>query len=175
MQSGKKGDVPRHIGRTKNGLNSKLHAVINEAGKPLILALTAGQVSDHLGAKIVYPALPKATTLIADKGYESDDYRDALKAKGIAPCIAPRKGRIALTPFCKTQYKQRHKVENMFGCLKDWRRIATRYNRCADIFMAASPRWVRALGGGSRALIQPIFSGKSTSKTTSVEYVFKTG
>lgn len=137
MQSGKKRDVPRHIGRTKGGLNSKLHAVINDCGKPIIMALTAGQVSDHIGAKIIYPALPSAKTLIGDKGYDSDEFRDALKAKQIIPCIPPRKGRNHPAGYCKILYKQRHKVENMFARLKDWRRIATRYDRCADTFFAA--------------------------------------
>ena len=105
----------------------------------MAMCLTAGQVSDHIGAKILYPALPErgGATLIADKGYDSDEYRAALKAKGIKPCIPPRKGRNAPASFSKTTYKQRHKVENMFGKLKDWRRIATRYDRRADIFMAA--------------------------------------
>jgi transposase len=103
------------------------------------MCLTAGQTSDHIGAKILYPALPDGTeaVLIADRGYDSDEYRAALQAKGILPCIPPRKGRKAPAAYCKTQYKQRHKVENMFGKLKDWRRIATRYDRRADVFMAA--------------------------------------
>lgn len=137
MQLGKKGDVPRHIGRTKGGLNSKLHAVVNGCGKPIVMALTAGQVSDHIGAKIIYPALPNAETLIGDKGYDSDEFRAALKAKGIEPCIPPRSGRNAPATYSKTLYKQRHKVENTFAKLKDWRRVATRYDRCADIFFAA--------------------------------------
>ena len=103
------------------------------------MGLTAGQVSDHVGAKLLYPVLPDniEAIMIADKGYGSDEYRAALMAKGIAPCIPPRKGRKAPAAFCKTQYKQRHKIENMFGRLKDWRRIATRYDRRADVFMAA--------------------------------------
>jgi transposase len=137
LQPGKKGDVPRHIGRTKGGLNSKLHAVVNDTGKPVVMALTAGQVSDHIGAKIVYPALPNANTLIGDKGYDSDEFRAALKAKGISACIPPRSGRNNPAAYCKTLYKQRHKVENAFNRLKDWRRIATRYDRCADIYFAA--------------------------------------
>ena len=137
MQSCKKRDVPRHIGRTKGGLNSKLHAVINEQGKPIIMTLTAGQVSDHLGAKIMYPKLPQANVLIADKGYDSDEYRAALKAKRIEACIPPRRGRRSPPNYCKNTYKQRHKVENAFSRLKDWRRIATRYDRCADLFFAA--------------------------------------
>jgi len=137
MQPGKKGDVPRHIGRTKGGLNSKLHAVVNQDGKPLVMALTAGQVSDHLGAKIMYPNLPSARILIGDKGYDSDEYRAALQAKGIKTCIPPRSGRNNPAAYCKTLYKQRHKVENAFNRLKDWRRIATRYDRCPDLFFAA--------------------------------------
>ena len=103
------------------------------------MCLTAGQVSDHIGAKLLYPVLPDDidATMIADKGYDSDEYRAALMAKGITPCIPPRRGRNHPATFCKVQYKQRHKVENMFGRIKDWRRIATRYDRRADVFMAA--------------------------------------
>ena len=124
-------------GRTKGGLNSKLHAVVNGNVKPIVMALTAGQVSDHIGAKIVYPALPNAKTLIGDKGYDSDEFRAALRVKWIAPCIPPRSNRKTKIEYCKTLYKQRHKVENTFAKLKDWRRIATRYDRCVDIFFAA--------------------------------------
>ena len=75
--------------------------------------------------------------MLGDKGYDSDEYRAALKAKGITPCLPPRKRRILLTGFDKTLYRQRHKIENMFGRLKDWRRIHTRYDRCAHTFMSA--------------------------------------
>ncbi|MEM1194001.1 MAG: transposase, partial [Pseudomonadota bacterium] len=64
-------------------------------------------------------------------------YREALRAKGIVACIPPRRRRNHPATFCKETYKQRHKVENIFGRLKDWRRIATRYDRRADVFMAA--------------------------------------
>ncbi|MEO1293000.1 MAG: IS5 family transposase [Pseudomonadota bacterium] len=135
----KRGALPRHIGRTKGGLNTKLHAVCDGEGRPLAMCLTAGQRSDHVGAKILYPTLPEGggRLLIGDKGYDSDEYRAALKAKGLTACIPPRKKRTSPARYCKTQYKQRHKVENMFGRLKDWRRIATRYDRRADVFMAA--------------------------------------
>ncbi len=84
------------------------------------MSLTAGQTSDHIGAKLIYPALREgAKTLFGDKGYDSDEFRQALNAKGIQPCIPPRKGRQSPADFCTTIYKQRHKVENMFGRLKD--------------------------------------------------------
>lgn len=103
------------------------------------MCLTAGQASDHIGAKILYPPLPEHsdTLMIGDKEYDSDQYREALKAKGISVCILPRKGRKSPATYCKTQYKQRNKVENMFSKLKDWRRVATRYDRRADVFMVA--------------------------------------
>lgn len=73
MQPPKGGVLPRHIGRTKGGLNTKLHAVCDGQGRPLAMCLTAGQTSDHVGAKILYPMLPDGGgVLIADKGYDSD-------------------------------------------------------------------------------------------------------
>ena len=106
-------------------------------GKPLMLMLTEGQMSDHTGAKILYPALPPAKTLIADKAYDSDTFRDALAAKNIEPCIPPKSNRIVQLRYDKGLYKLRHRIENMFGKLKDWRRIATRYDRCAHTFFSA--------------------------------------
>jgi len=95
-------------------------------------------MSDHIGAKLIYPALPKGPArLLGDKGYDSDEFRAALLAKGITPCIPPRKGRKFPANFDKILYKQRHKIENMFGRLKDWRRVATRYDRCAHTFFSA--------------------------------------
>jgi len=86
----------------------------------------------------MYDALPsRASHLIGDKGYDRDEFRQALKAKGIEPCIPPRKNRKAPAGYCKMLYKTRHKVENMFGKLKDWRRVATRYDRCAHTFFSA--------------------------------------
>ncbi len=106
-------------------------------GRPLILLLSEGQMSDHKGARLVLNALPPAATLIADRGYDSRWFRDALTARGIEPCIPSSKSRKLPYPYNKTLYRQRHKVENLFAKLKDWRRIATRYDRCAHTFFSA--------------------------------------
>jgi transposase len=100
-------------------LNTKLHAVCDGNGKPVMMALLQGQMSDHTGAKLLYPHLPPPKYLIADKGYESDEFYEALKAKKIKPCVPPRSDRNIQHKFSKTLYKQRHKVECMFGKLKD--------------------------------------------------------
>jgi transposase len=89
----KKGDVPRRIGRTKGGLNSKLHAVCDGQGKPVAMLLSEGQMSDYKGAALLLPALPEAKELLADRGYDADWFRTALVEKGIAPCIPPKKNR----------------------------------------------------------------------------------
>src|SRR5690625_275660 len=136
-QPAQKGAVPRRIGRTRGGLNSKLHAVCDGEGKPLILLLTEGQVSDCRGAATVLPALPDATVLIADKGYDSDWFREALNDLEITPCIPGRADRKASIPYDTDLYRQRNRIERMFGKLKDWRRIHTRYDRCAHTFMSA--------------------------------------
>lgn len=94
-------------------------------------------MSDHKGARLVLDALPPARELIADRGYDSDWFRAALTDRGIEPCIPSTKSRKAPLPYDPALYKQRHKIENMFGKLKDWRRIATRYDRCAHTFFSA--------------------------------------
>ena len=94
-------------------------------------------MSDHKGARLVVEALPSGSTLIADRGYDSNWFREALAAKDITPCIPPTKSRKVPIAYDKTLYRQRHKVENMFAKLKDWRRIATRYDRCAHTFFSA--------------------------------------
>lgn len=75
--------------------------------------------------------------MLADRGYDADWFRNALRDRGIAPCIPSRKTRKLPVAYDRDIYKQRHRVENMFGRLKDWRRIATRYDRCAHTFFSA--------------------------------------
>jgi len=118
-------------------LNSKLHVVCDGNGKPLALLLTEGQMSDHKGAQIMLSALPPASALIADKGYDSDWFREALKARGTETCIPPTRSRKTPLDYDRALYRQRHKIENLFAKLKDWRRISTRYDRCGHTFFSA--------------------------------------
>jgi transposase len=80
---------------------------------------------------------PRAITLGADKGYDADWFREALEDKGIAACIPARRGRKNPARHDRKLYKQRHRIENLFARLKDWRRIATRYDRCGELFLSA--------------------------------------
>lgn len=82
-------------------------------------------------------SIPPAGALLADRGYDADWFRDALNARGTIPCIPSRKTRKVAIPHDTTLYKQRHRIENTFGRLKDWRRISMRYDRCPDLFLSA--------------------------------------
>jgi putative transposase len=102
-----------------------------------VLLLTEGQMSDHKGAALMLPVLPPANELIGDRGYDSDRFRAALRRRGITPCIPPTRSRKTEIPYDMTLYRERHRIENTLGRLKDWRRIATRYDRCAHTFFSA--------------------------------------
>ena len=82
-------------------------------------------------------ALPRAKAMLGDRGYDADWFRNALMARGITPCIPSKINRNIQIPHDRVLYRQRHKIENMFGKLKDWRRIHTRYDRCAHTFFSA--------------------------------------
>ena len=118
-------------------MNTKLHAVTDAKGRPIRFFMTAGQVSDYIGAAALLSSLPGADWLLADRGYDADWYRDALQDKGITPCIPGRKSRGTPVKYDKRRYKRRNRIEIMFGRLKDWRRVATRYDRCPKVFLSA--------------------------------------
>jgi transposase len=71
------------------------------------------------------------------RGYDADWFREALEEKGIKPCIPGRKSRSKPVKYDKRKYKRRNRIEIMFGRLKDWRRVATRYDRCPTVFFSA--------------------------------------
>ena len=121
----------------RGGLNTKLHAITDAKGRPLRFFMTAGQVSDDTGAAALLGSLPAAEWLLADRGYDADWFRDALKDKGIRPCIPGGKSRGKTVRYDKRRYRRRNRIEIMFGRLKDCRRVATRYDRCGKTFLSA--------------------------------------
>lgn len=133
----KKGALSRCIGRSRGGLTTKLHAGCDSSGRPVRLVLTKGQTSDYKGAAMLVDTLPSAKVMLADRGYDAVWFRKALAERGIAPCIPSKRNRKVAIPHDRSFYRQRHRIENMFARLKDWRRIHTRYNRCAHTFLSA--------------------------------------
>jgi len=101
------------------------------------MLLSEGQMSDYKGAALMIDALPRAKALLGDRGYDADWFRAALADRKITACIPSKVNRKVPIPHDPTLYRQRYKIEIMFGRLKDWRRIHTRYDRCAHTFMSA--------------------------------------
>ena len=118
-------------------MNTKLHAICDSQGRPIDLFVTAGQNSDYIGAWALLSRLPKVKWLLGDRGYDAGWFREALHDKGIRACIPGRKQRKTSVKYDKRRYKRRNRIEIMFGRLKDWRRVATRYDRCPKMFLSA--------------------------------------
>jgi transposase len=118
-------------------MNTKLHAICDSQGRPIDLFVTAGQVSDYIGARALLSRLPNVKWLLGDRRYDADWFREALQDKGIRACIPGRKKRKTPVKYDKRRYKRRNRIEIMFGRLKDWRRVATRLDRCPKVFLSA--------------------------------------
>ncbi|WP_349038859.1 transposase, partial [Pseudotabrizicola sp. 4114] len=93
--------------------------------------------SDCTGSAALLGSLPSAEWRLADRGYDADWFRDALKDKGIRLCIPGWQGRGRAVRYDKRRYRRRNGIEIMFGRLKGWRRVATRYDRCAKPVLSA--------------------------------------
>ena len=127
------GQAGQAMGRTKGGMNTKIHAAVDAAGRPACLLLSAGQDAEITHAATVVENLP-ARMLVADKGYDSDAFRAWLKARGIQPCIPPRRNRKHPQRYSKRSYRRRHLVENFFERIKNFRRVATRNDKLANSY-----------------------------------------
>ncbi|WP_443020527.1 MULTISPECIES: IS5 family transposase [unclassified Shinella] len=134
---GGKGGPWLMIGRTKGGRNTKLHAVCDAKGRPHVLLLTPGNVHDCKVARLCIEALPPTAQLVADKGYDSQALREWLDERGTEAVIPPRRNRKVQYEYDRAVYKQRNVIERMFCRLKDWRRLATRFDRNIKNFMGA--------------------------------------
>ncbi len=99
--------------------------------------MTAGEVSDYTGARALVSSLPAADWLLGDRGYDAGWFREALANKDIVPCIPGRTSRGKPVKYDKRRYRKPNRIEIMFGRLKDWRRVATRYDRSPTVFLSA--------------------------------------
>ena len=126
------------MGRSRGGLTTKIHARVDRHGRPLQLLITPGQAHDLTGAEPLLATLTSRTIVIADKAYDADRLRVHIKARGAIaniPNMIRRKKRFRWT---KALYRERNHVERFFNKLKQFRRIATRYDKLARNFLAAT-------------------------------------
>ena len=108
-------------------------------GRPFSLSLTPGNVSDLRAAdELLSKGLHGARRFIADKGYDANAFRKTLRDQGTRPVIPGRCNRKKKIAYDKKRYRERHLVENAFCRLKDFRRIATRYDKLGRNFVSAA-------------------------------------
>ena len=106
-------------------------------GRPVALVITAGQAHDLTGVAALLALTPTPKRLIADRAYDARKFRDWLDERGCEVVIPPNPTRKHPHPFDRNAYKERNVIERMFCRLKDYRRIATRYDKRADTFLSA--------------------------------------
>ena len=118
-------------------MSTKIHATVDALGNPTGFHLTPGQAHDLEGADALLPAI-EADTLIADKAFDADKrVIEPLAAAGKRTVIPPKSSRKSRRDYDKDLYKERHLIENFFCRLKQFRAIATRYDKTARNFLAA--------------------------------------
>jgi transposase len=133
----KSGGSDEAIGRSRGGLSTKIHALVDALGNPTGFALSPGQAHDLEGADALLPDLA-ADALIADKAFDAQErVLRPLQQAGKTAVIPPKANRKDPRPYDKDLYKARHLIENFFAKLKQYRAIATRYDKRAVHFLGA--------------------------------------
>jgi transposase len=120
-------------------LTTKIHALCASEADAVAICITAGQVGDAPVGEALIEAIDPHDGIkqaAMDKAYDSNAIRAKLDAKGITPVIPPKSNRLDLIVYDKDSYKQRHKVERLFNKIKQFRRVATRYEKLKANFLA---------------------------------------
>jgi transposase len=123
------------IGRSRGGLSTKIHALVDALGNPVELMLSPGQAGDLICAESLLKKSNPAA-LIGDKAYDADAFIKALSARRITPVIPSHPRRAVPIPCDFVLYCERNLVERFFNKLKHYRAIATRYDKLARNFLA---------------------------------------
>jgi transposase len=136
------------MGRSRGGLTTKIHALVDACGLPIALKLTEGQAHDGRSAQDMLGTLDAGQTLLADRTYDSDALRETLAERGAWANIRAMPGRKTKPAFSPFLYRYRNLVERFFNKLKHFRAVATRYDKNPENFLAsvklASARiWMR--------------------------------
>jgi transposase len=136
------------MGRSRGGLTTKIHAVVDANGNPITLKLTEGQAHDGRTAADMLASVTAGQTLLGDCGYDSNALRAVLAERGAWANIKPTPRRVNIPAFSRYLYRFRNLIERFFNKLKHFRAVATRYekhdaNYLALIKLAATRIWLR--------------------------------
>lgn len=124
------------MGRSRGGLTSKIQALVDSNGLPIVLKLTPGQAHDGRSAFDMLNSIREGQILLADRAYDSDALRKSMHERGAWANIKPtarRKKTLAFSPFL---YRYRNLVERFFNRLKHFRAVATRFENHVDNYLA---------------------------------------
>jgi transposase len=124
------------MGRSRGGLTTKIHALVDAEGLPIDLKLSEGQAHDGRSANDMLDALVEGQILLADRAYDSDALRQSLAERGAFANIKPMPNRRNVPAFSPYLYRYRNLVERFFNKIKHYRAVATRYDKRADNFLA---------------------------------------
>jgi transposase len=133
----KRGASEQAIGITKGGRNSKIHGLVDKLCRPWVLILTPGNTADCTVGPACVSLLDGIAELLGDKAYDSNSFRKSLRKDGIKPVIPGRSNRKKRIRHDKQAYKDRNVIERCYCRLKDFRRIATRYDKLARNYFSA--------------------------------------
>ena len=125
------------MGRSRGGLSTKIHAVVDQDGLPVRVLLSPGQASDMAAVPYLLDGLPTSSTVVADRGYDSNAVLELIARSGAQPNIPSCARRLLKRSVEPTIYRQRNLIERYFCKLKQFRRIATRFDKLARNFLAA--------------------------------------
>jgi transposase len=132
---GKDSQSIESLGRSRGGFTTKIHALVDALGNPLRFTLTAGQRHDITEA----PSLTQDvgnTTVIADKGYDSNAFVEELEIQACHIVIPPKRNRLCPRQYDEHIYKERHLIECFFGKIKHFRRIFSRFDKSSRVFLS---------------------------------------
>jgi len=125
------------MGRSRGGLTTKIHALVDRQGLPIRFVLTPGQTHDTQTVAELLSNLPPNAMLLADRGYDANAVREMVAAQGAWANIPPKANRKEPICFSPHLYKARNLIERFFNKIKHFRRIATRYDKLAENYLAA--------------------------------------
>jgi len=132
-----KGASEQAIGRSRGGRTTEIHAAVDGSGRPIAFEITPGQLGDVRAALALLQPLPPPHQCMADTAYDSNGLRSFMSERGTCSVIQNKRTRKRFHAFDKEAYRQRNLVERMFCRLKDWRRVASRYDKLAHVFACA--------------------------------------
>ncbi len=125
------------MGRSRGGLTTKIHALVDARGLPITLKLTEGQAHDGRSAEDMLGTVRVGTVLLADRAYDSNALRERLADRGAWGNIRAMPQRLDPPTFSKRLYRERNLVERFFNKLKQFRGVATRYDKRDDNYLAS--------------------------------------